>query len=95
VTLARWQLSDSASNGRNGGDWEPKPSVVPDGDSTTSDVVDPEDFLRALLKISPEDAESVREDAPATRKRNEGQEGPTADYGEDNPDEQQQPLTSG
>jgi hypothetical protein len=48
--------------------------------------VDPEDFLRALLKISPEDAERVREDTPGTRKRPQKQEGPTADYG-DAPDE--------
>lgn len=45
--------------------------------------VDPTEFLRALLKISPEDAEKAREQSPATRKRpgTEKQEGPTADYG--------------
>lgn len=47
-----------------------------------SQSVDPEDFLRALLKISPEDAEKAREQSPATRRRPEKQEGPTADYGE-------------
>lgn len=35
--------------------------------------VDPEDFLRALLKISPEDAAKAREDSPATRKRKTAQ----------------------
>lgn len=52
--------------------------------------VDPEDFLRALLKISPEDAAKARELA-AQRDRERvdeadgaprGQYGPTADYGE-------------
>lgn len=43
--------------------------------------VEPVEFLRALLKISPEDAEKAREQSPATRKRSKKQEGPTADYG--------------
>jgi hypothetical protein len=47
--------------------------------------VDPEEFLRALLRISPEDAEKAREQSPATRKR-KPPEGPTHDYG-DQPDE--------
>lgn len=44
--------------------------------------VSPKEFLRALLRISPEDAEKAREDSPATRKP-KGPEGPTHDYGED------------
>ena len=45
--------------------------------------VDPRDFVRALLHISPEDAEKAREKSPATRKRaGKGQEGPTEDYGD-------------
>lgn len=46
--------------------------------------VKPEDFLRALLHISPEDAEKVRGDATAIMEREDRkrvQEGPTADYG--------------
>lgn len=43
--------------------------------------VTPQEFLRALLKISPEDAERAREQSPATRKRPKKQDGPTADYG--------------
>ena len=49
------------------------------------DGVDPEDFLRAVLKISPEDAEKVRKDTPGTRKRAEPQTGPQRDYGEEDP----------
>lgn len=53
-------------------------------------TVDAEDFLRALLKISPGDAAKAREEAakrdvalPATKlDRRSGQHGPTADYGE-------------
>lgn len=45
-------------------------------------AVDPEEFVRCMLYISPEDAERAREKSPATRKRGgKGQEGPTADYG--------------
>ncbi len=44
--------------------------------------VHPRDFLRALLHISPEDAEKARDDSPATRKR-KPPEGPAHDYGED------------
>jgi len=43
--------------------------------------VDPGEFLRALLHISPEDAEKAREDSPATRKRKPA-DGPVHDYGE-------------
>lgn len=35
-------------------------------DREPSDV-DPQDFLRALMHISPEDAEKAREQSPATR----------------------------
>lgn len=45
--------------------------------------VHPGEFLRALLKISPEDAEKARKSSPATRKRPDKQEGPTGDYGDD------------
>lgn len=45
--------------------------------------IDPEELLRALLHISPEDAEKAREQSPATRKRPGKQEGPTVDYGDD------------
>jgi hypothetical protein len=45
--------------------------------------VDPTEFARAMLAISPEDAAKVRERTPATRKRAEKQEGPTADYGDE------------
>lgn len=44
--------------------------------------VTPEDFLRALLHISPEDAEKAREESPATRPRKPS-EGPRHDYGDD------------
>lgn len=49
------------------------------------DEVDPTDFLRALLKISPEDARKVRDASPAPSE-SEGQEGPVHDYGEDSPE---------
>ena len=45
--------------------------------------LDPQEFLRALLKISPEDAESVRERTPGTRPEKPRQDGPSADYGND------------
>ena len=45
--------------------------------------VDPVEFARAMLGISPEDAEKVRERTSPTRKRPEKQEGPTADHGAD------------
>jgi len=32
-------------------------------DASRPDGIDPEEFLRALLRISPEDAEEVRKDA--------------------------------
>jgi hypothetical protein len=44
--------------------------------------LDPREFLRALLRISPEDAEKVRDRSPAPGTP-EGQEGPVHDYGED------------
>lgn len=49
---------------------------------TQDDAVDPQEFLRALLKISPEDAEEVRERTPGTRPEKPRQDGPTADYGD-------------
>jgi hypothetical protein len=46
--------------------------------------VDPRELLRSILHISPEDAEKVRADSPATRERGEkGDDGPTADYGDE------------
>lgn len=42
--------------------------------------VHPKDFLRALLHITPKDAEKAREDSPATRKRKPAV-GPYQDYG--------------
>jgi hypothetical protein len=50
--------------------------------------VDPQDFLRSLLHISPEDAEKVREDTPGTRKRPEPQDDPGRDYGDENDPDQ-------
>jgi hypothetical protein len=50
-------------------------------DDRPDDELDPEEFVRRMLAISPEDAQTVRERTPATRKRAEKQEGPTADYG--------------
>ena len=47
--------------------------------------VDPEEFLRALLKISPEDAEKVREDTPGIRKRPDRQTGPQRDDRNEDP----------
>jgi hypothetical protein len=47
---------------------------------------DPREFLKRIMQISPDDAEEVREASPATRKRRQddnGQHGPTADYGDD------------
>lgn len=46
---------------------------------------DPRDFLRALLRLSPEDARKVRERSPEPREP-EGHEGPFHDYGEDDAD---------
>ena len=43
--------------------------------------VDPEEFLRALRKISPEHAAKAREDA--AKRGQLRQDGPTADYGDD------------
>lgn len=53
----------------------------PDRDRQVSHP-DPKDFIRALLRIKPEDAERARDDSPATRKR-KPPEGPRHDYGED------------
>ena len=47
--------------------------------------VDPKEFLRALLRIDPKDAERVRDDSPATRP-DKPQEGPYHDYGADQVD---------
>ncbi len=44
--------------------------------------VDPRDFLRALLRISPEDAKTIRERTPEPAQP-EGREGPFHDYDED------------
>jgi hypothetical protein len=55
-------------------------------DNDDAQPVDPKDFLRALLRIRPEDAERVRDDSPATRPRKPS-EGPTHDYGDDGPPE--------
>jgi hypothetical protein len=52
--------------------------------------VDPKDFLRALLRIDPEDAERVRDDSPATRTR-KPPEGPYHDYGNDDPQDEATP----
>jgi hypothetical protein len=49
-------------------------------DETSRDEeVDPEDFLRALLKISPEDAAKVREDA-AKRHATDDDEQPSGQH---------------
>lgn len=47
--------------------------------------VDPRDFVRALLRLSPEDARTVRERSPEPPQP-ESQEGPVHDYGEDDPE---------
>lgn len=47
------------------------------------DVVDPMGFVRAVLGISPEDAETVRERTPGGRPEKQRQEGPSADHGDD------------
>lgn len=53
-----------------------------DEPETDAPDVDPVEFVRAMLHISPEDAEKAREQSPATRKRGDkGQDGPTADHG--------------
>jgi hypothetical protein len=52
---------------------------APDSDDQGSDAesepadVDPEDFIRAVLKISPEDAKKAREDAAKAMKRNDNE----------------------
>jgi hypothetical protein len=51
--------------------------------------VDPTEFLRALLRISPEDAAKARKQSPPTRNR-KPQEGPYHDYGDDQPDSEDQ-----
>jgi hypothetical protein len=53
-------------------------------DGEADNAVDPEEFLRALLKISPEDAEKVREQAGTSADPQDGpQEGPVHDYDEE------------
>jgi hypothetical protein len=54
---------------------------VSDDNPKGADVT-PREFLRALLRMSPEDAEKVRKDSPATRPR-KPPEGPRHDYGDD------------
>jgi hypothetical protein len=49
-----------------------------------NESVDPTEFLRALLRISPEDAAKAREQSPAPNRR-KPQEGPYHDYGDDEP----------
>lgn len=44
--------------------------------------LDPEAFLKALLRISPEDAEAARTSSPDPG-QGEGHEGPYYDYGDD------------
>lgn len=63
---------------RNAG---PGKDDAPDVDTNSAFNVDPDNFLRALLHISPEDAETVRERTPGTRPEKPRQGGPTADYG--------------
>ncbi|MFL6162239.1 MAG: hypothetical protein ACJ74U_08420 [Jatrophihabitantaceae bacterium] len=48
--------------------------------------VDPMDFLRALIRLSPEDARTVRERSPEPAQP-DGGEGPFHDYGEDDADQ--------
>ena len=55
---------------------------MPEDTEHESSGVHPEEFLRALLKISPEDAADVREEA-ARKMKHDGQEGPLADYGDE------------
>lgn len=43
--------------------------------------VDPQEFLRALLRISPADARKARANSPAPRKH-KSQEGPYQEYGD-------------
>jgi hypothetical protein len=52
-------------------------------DSADTGSVDPEDFVRAMLHISPEDAAKVRERTPGTRQTKSGQVGPVEDHGKD------------
>ena len=56
-----------------------------DDQADAGQAIDPKEFLRALLHISPEDAKKVRDATPATRKR-KPPEGPRHDYGEDSPE---------
>ena len=49
----------------------------PDEEVTPGDV-DPEDFLRALLQITPEDAAKVREDAARLAAGPHQEDGPAA-----------------
>jgi hypothetical protein len=44
--------------------------------------VDPKEFLRALLRLSPDDARKAREASPPPPE-SDGQEGPFHDYDED------------
>jgi hypothetical protein len=51
---------------------------------------DPTEFLRALLRISPEDAAKARANSPARRRR-KPQEGPYHNYGDDSSEGNSQP----
>ncbi|HEX8081338.1 MAG TPA: hypothetical protein VF557_14100 [Jatrophihabitans sp.] len=55
-------------------------------DNPDAPEVDPREFVRAMLHISPEDAKKAREQSPAARKR-KPPEGPVHDYGEDSPED--------
>lgn len=50
-------------------------------DKPELDDIDPRDFVRAVLGISPEDAKRVRDASPVSRKP-KGQTGPVHDYGD-------------
>jgi hypothetical protein len=55
---------------------------MPESSNAPPDV-DPVEFARAMMGISPEDAEKVRERSSPTRRRPGQSNGPTADYGDD------------
>jgi hypothetical protein len=69
----------------DGQDWNtmagmpPAPKPQP-GDHAGADA---EEFVRRMLHISPEDAETVRERTPGTRPEKHQQEGASADYGDE------------
>jgi hypothetical protein len=51
-------------------------------DSSDSDGPTPREFVQALLRLSPADAEKARANSPATRRR-KPQEGPLHECGDD------------